>query len=117
MADPIWLDTSTLGDIAAGDPALEAEVVARRNAGSELLMVPKVREEALFGNPFINKPGKTGTTSAETAKAVQDAIDRLGVKVDLMGSEADRRALFENQFKFKADRTAVRALAHLAHRG
>ena len=43
MADPFWLDSSTIVDIAEGDEALEARV---RGLGAPLLMVPKVREDA-----------------------------------------------------------------------
>jgi hypothetical protein len=100
----IWIDTSVIGDIAGGDRDLEVVV---KSLGSPLFMTPKVQEELLFGNPFkADAPPRT-PAAAQLAKAV---VSRMAIQVDTMGSEADRRALFENQFKFKKNRTAVRAI-------
>jgi hypothetical protein len=110
MPDPSWIDSSTIAEVAAGDTALEAELAVRRNAGTELLVVPKVKEEVTIGNPLKRK-GPWQTT-AEQAKACQEVMERLGMKLDTRGSEADRRELFERQFKFKGpgQGTVVRAV-------
>src|SRR5262249_48756731 len=85
MADPLWVDSSTLIDIADGDNALEGELTVKAKAGAELLMVPKVREEFLSGmNPL---KGAVAGNTPERAKARQDLLTRLGVKSDTSGSE------------------------------
>jgi hypothetical protein len=92
MADPVWVDTNTLGRIAEGDYVLEGELLQKRAAGSELLMVPKVKEEFLKGvNPF--KPSKEGRNtglSPEQMTAKQLVVQRLQIKEDFMGSRVDR---------------------------
>jgi hypothetical protein len=105
MADPIWLDTSTIGNIADGDKTLEAEI---QGLGVPLLMVPKVREELLSGNPFQPDMRARSPEQVEAAKAV---LTRLNITLDMSGSAADRAALFERQFKFKTNgSTVVRAI-------
>src|SRR5262245_17271435 len=97
MGKPFWLDSSTIGQIADGDVALEEEINAKRARGAQLLMVPKVKEEVLHGNPLKSQ---SVPPSAEHAKARQAVIDRLQIQIDMMGDKAERRALFEKQFKF-----------------
>jgi hypothetical protein len=110
MPDPSWIDSAAIAEVAAGDAALEAELAAKRNAGAELLVVPKVKEEVTIGNPLKRK-GPWQTT-ADQAQACQEVMDRLGMKLDTRGSEADRREFFERQFKFKGpgQGTVVRAV-------
>jgi hypothetical protein len=109
MADPSWIDSSTIGAIAAGDSALEAEVT---NRPGPLLMVPKVRENVLVGNPLRDKKGPW-ETPLDVANACRAVIARCNIQLDTMGSEADRQEFLELQFKFKAPGkgTAVRAIS------
>jgi hypothetical protein len=96
MADPTWVDSCTIADIAAGDTALEAELGARP---SGLLMTPKVREEVLVGNPFKNANKKgSWETPLDAANACRAVIERMKIQTDYMGDEALRRQLFEKQF-------------------
>jgi len=101
MADPKWVDASTIGFVADGDVTLRAELMQMRKQGP-LLITPKVKEEITIGNPFkVGKTGAMAQPSAETARRCQQVLVDLDIKVDMMGSEADRRAFFETQFKFK----------------
>lgn len=104
MADPTWVDTSTVGRIADGDSTLEAELNA---TGGPLLMVPKVQEELFLGNPFKRGMRERPEDQVKLCKAV---IERMSIQVDTSGSESDRREFFEKQFKFKSDSTVVRAI-------
>ncbi|HXI56083.1 MAG TPA: hypothetical protein VNO55_08490 [Polyangia bacterium] len=99
MADPKWVDSSTIGNVAAGDTALRAELMQLRMQGTPLLIVPKVKEEITVGNPF--PAGPMAQQKATTAQLCQQVLVDLDIKVDMMGSEADRRDFFEKQFKFK----------------
>jgi hypothetical protein len=113
MADPIWLDTCTISDIA-DSPALEAEI---RALGAPLLMVPKSQEELLNGNPF--KPNAQPRSAEEIARA-KAVVQRLNIELDMRGSSADRvgdpdpdgrLGVIERQFKFKPKGpTVVRAI-------
>jgi hypothetical protein len=118
MAGPVWLDSSTVADIADGDDALEARV---KGAGAPLLITPKVREELVRGNPFQKppKPSKDPNDTsrpgmrerpADKAQAMEEVLQRLNIQLDTQGSETERRELFEKQFKFKPGRTQVRAM-------
>jgi hypothetical protein len=101
----LWVDTSALRDIADGDTALERELLARRAAGDQLLMVPKVREEFLLGNPL--KKGPVTGNPPNVMEVRQAVITRLGVQVDMMGTEVDRRAFLQRQF---TNRGGVRSI-------
>jgi hypothetical protein len=100
----IWLDASTIGDIADGDAALEMVI---KSLGGPLLIVPKVWEELHSGNPLKpNSPPRSADGIARSDKA----IARLGAQRDMRGDAALRWELFEKGFKFKKDRTVVRAI-------
>jgi hypothetical protein len=107
----LWLDTSTIGDVAAGNQDLEGVV---KSMGDPLLITPKVKEELLDGN-FLAKEGKQLAPATASALA-QMALTRLSVQVDTMGDAEVRRALFEKQFKFKPGvkaepgRTVIRSI-------
>lgn len=103
----IWVDSCVIGDIAGGDRDLE---LALRLLHATLLIVPKVREELLSGNPL--KPGSRPRPPQEIALA-QNVIRRLDIQLDMRGSTALRRELFEKNFKFKPGRTVVRAIEEL----
>jgi hypothetical protein len=107
----IWLDTSLIGDIAAGSRALETLV---RRLGVTLLITPKVREELInpLGNPFgDSKAANLPPAQLEAFVAARAAVlKRLGILLDTQGSADVRRELFEKQFKFKPGRTVVRAI-------
>ena len=103
MADPLWLDSDVIMQVANGDTALEAELNALRNAGTTFLMVPKVREECTVGNPMNEKAaGKNkDILSKPSSQRNQDAIDRLRVQLDTSGSfytAEDRTRLQERGF-------------------
>ena len=53
-------------------------------------MVPKAYEEVTIGNPF-----KKEMTTPEGIAARRAVIKQLNIQVDTMGSQADRRALYE----------------------
>lgn len=85
MAEPIWLDTQTVSYVAAGDRALEGELLGLIAGGNQLLITPKVQEELFQGNPF-KKLKETEQPMApyppDQRTALERAITRLNIQVD-----------------------------------
>jgi hypothetical protein len=93
MPDPIWLDTNVLADIANGDTALEAELIALRRAGHQLLIAPAARNELLYGNPLTMdrlKPIAAQQPSPASRAQIELLMKRLDVTVDTAGANVPR---------------------------
>ena len=90
MPDPIYLDTGVLAHIANGDTAIEAQVISLRAAGHQLVLVPKVHDEVLYGNPLtmdLRKlaPGEmpTPVTAKQPSPAARARIQQLMKRLDI----------------------------------
>lgn len=57
LPDPVYLTSGVLKRVAAGDTALEGELLAIKQQGHPLLAVPKVKEQFFVGDPLA--PPKT----------------------------------------------------------
>src|SRR4029453_5906420 len=99
MADPLWLDASTIIAIAKGDGALLQELLAMKR---QFLISPKAHEEFTFGNP-IKKLAQSGARQgqakkdwqvpAESAAKNEAVLKQLNIQVDYMGEQKDRNDL------------------------
>lgn len=86
MADPVWLDTCIVAQVANGDRGVEAELAAKRGQGHELLLTPQSNQELLFGNPLTMRPDRSVSAqqpSPHTRVVIQQTISRLGITVDM----------------------------------
>src|SRR5512138_3646172 len=106
MPDPIWVDSCVIGDIAAGDRALEAEL-EKAAAGGQKLMTLKAQEEVKVGNPFKNDHS---IGPSEGSNAREQVIKRLNIQTDTMGSRDDYLRFVEQQFKFKEQKGGTRTV-------
>jgi hypothetical protein len=98
VSEFIWLDAQTVSYVSSGDTTLESELLTMYVGGSRFLIVPKVHEELMVGNPF-DKPHDNNTAikpiPPERAEALRSAMLRLKIEVDRAGTGTDR--LGDNQ--------------------
>ncbi len=101
MPDPIWLDTNTLLLALKGNAAINRQLSTYRQAGRQLLVVPKVRDEILNGNVLTENPEKACWMQRpypQKAALTERAMQKIGVTLDLTGPKgpsAERLAYFE----------------------